>query len=813
MDTFLKDVKFALRMVRQAPGFSIVAIVTLALGIGANTAMFSVVRTVLMRPLPFPEPDRIMAVGSTNNSKTISSDSLPDFLDDRARNKSFEHLAMYFTSDKTLTGTGDPLHIQATVVSAGFFETLGVRPALGRTFTLEEEQPGQHVTILSDSMWHSRFGGDPKIIGRTVGIDGRSYVVVGVMPAGFEFPIESSPRDLWITYSRYAEKDMPDDTPITTQRGAHFIQMVGRLKPGVSPLQAQAEMSGIVQSLAQQYPDTNSRRTGAIVNPQLEALVGETRPALLILLAAVAFVLMIACANIANLLLARSTGRTREIAIRAALGADRFRIIRQLITESIVLAVAGAALGSALASWAVTLLVRLYPSNLPRLAQVSIDAPVLFFTIGITFFSAIASGLFPALDISRTNIEQALRQGGRAGLGVKHKRIRASLVIAETALGMLLLVGAGLLIRSYQRLNRVEPGFSPQGIATANFDLPSSRYDNDKSDRFVRDLLRNLRAQPGVLDVAGVSQLPMGNNHASVSFDIEGKNIPQANRPVADIVSATEHYFETMKIPLLQGRTFDERDQRKSNQVTIVSRSFAEKYFPGENPVGKHIQPGATDSPGPEPWREIVGVVGDVHAAGLSVAPEPTYYVPYPQLIWGAPTIVVRSAASESMVVPEIRNVVHSMDGEIPLFDTRSMDDLMALSIGRERFQTVLLCCFAGIALLLTAVGLYGVMAYLVGQRTREIGIRMALGASRRDVLSMVMGSGTRLAIIGLVLGAIGGLALTRFMQSMLYQVRTHDPLTFAIVAFVLGSVALFASYIPARRAANVDPMVALRYD
>ncbi len=813
MDTLLKDIRFALRTLRKSPGFTVVAIVTLALGIGSNTAMFSVVTAVLLRPLPFPEPDRIMAVASLTESGRGTSESYPDFFDYRQRNRTFENMAAYHSSDETLTGVGEPMHVEANVVTTGFFEALGIQPQLGRTFRFEEEKPGNHVVILSDGMWRNLFHADPNILGKSVNLGGRPYTIIGVMPSGFQFPISSKPRDIWVNMARDAEVDTPGDHPATIQRGAHFIRVTGRLKPGVSREQAVADISSIVNSLKIEHPDSNFHRHNASVRPQLEALIGDNRQALLILLAAVGFVLLIACVNIANLLLARGTGRNREIAIRTALGASRARVVRQLVTESLLLSLVGAAVGVVAASWGVSTLVKFYPQNLPRLSEVNIDIRVLAFSLVVAIFSAVLFGLFPALQVTKVNIEESLREGGRAGSSLRHKRFRTTLVVAEMALGVVLLVGAGLLIRSFDRLTKVDPGFNARNVLTLNFDLTSNKYNNEKSDQFVREFFDQLNAQPGIQMAAGTAQLPMSNSYAMITFDVEGRVAPQGQGPAAAIGVVTHRYFETMKIPALQGRTFDERDQRKATPVLIISHSFAEKYFPNENPIGKRLKVGANDQPGEDPWREIVGVVGDIRNFDLSTAPEPMFYMPFPQLIWGAPTIVVHTAIDATAAAPMVRNLLHQMDPELPLYEVRPMEDWLALSIGRQKFQTILLGCFAGIALLLTAVGLYGVMAYSVVQRTREIGIRMALGASRADVLQMVLKGGAQMAAIGLGIGIVGALALTRFMNSMLYEMKSHDPMTFAAVCLLLGAVAMLASYIPARRATKVDPMVALRYE
>jgi predicted permease len=815
MDTVIKDLRYALRLLFKSPGFTTVAVLTLALGIGANAAMFSVVTAVLLRPLPFPEPQRIVAVGPRGQrSGQLNSSSYPDFFDYRARSRSFEHLASYYDSDQTLTGIGDPLHVRAIVASSGFFEALGAQPILGRTFRKEEEQAGQHFVVLSNQMWRERFGADPAIVGRGINLKDRPYTVIGVMPPGFQFPIGSIPSDLWMTMAKDAEGDLPGDTPLTTERGAHFLRLVGRLKPGISPEQAETEMSGHIQSLTREYPDTNTGYGGAYVRPQLETLVGDTRKPLYILLAAVGLVLLIACANIANLLLARSTGRTREIALRAALGATRMRIVRQLVTEAVLLASGGAVLGLLFSSFGTSAMARLYPSNLPRLQEVGIDYRVTLFAMAVALASAILFGLVPALQVARPRLESALKEGGRSGTsGVHHARLRSVLVVAETALGVILLVGAGLLIRSFQRLQHVDPGFNPHGVLAVNFDLPSIRYRNAGSERFNREFFERLRSQPGVKDAGGVMALPLSGHAMSISFDIEGKNIPQRSQPSAGFYVATPRYFETMQIPLLLGRTFEERDQRSSTKVVIVTKSFADKYFPGEDPVGKHIKPGAGDEPGEAPWREIIGVVADIRSLSLGAPPDPAYYLPLSQLVWGEPTVLVRTAVDPSSILPAVRDVLRQMDPEIPLYDVRTYDDYVALSVGREKFQTILLGLFAGIALLLTAVGLYGVVAYSVMQRTQEIGIRMALGASPRSVLTMLLRHAAILAGVGIGIGLFGSILLTRFLETMLYGIHARDPLTLLTVCVGLAAVALLASYIPARRATKVDPMIALRYE
>ncbi|HKD91162.1 MAG TPA: ABC transporter permease, partial [Terriglobales bacterium] len=647
-------------------------------------------------------------------------------------------------------------------------------------------------------------------------LNGHEFTVVGIMPRGFQFPVRAHGRDMWITFSRWHETENPKDKPQSAQRGLHGLEGVARLKPGVTLEQANSDLSSIAQALKKEFPDTNSRG-GFLAVSMLRYLVGSTRKPLLILLGAVSLVLLIACANVANLLLARSTSRRREIAVRAALGATRGRIIRQLVTESLLLAVIGAGVGIALSSWGLSAVLKLYPQNLPRATQASIDVPVLLFALAIALFTGVLFGLAPALRVSAPNLSETMREGGRtSSAGPAHNRIRSTLVVVQTALGVMLLIGAGLLIRSLERLSHADLGLNPRNLLTGSFDLDETRYHADQLDVFVRQLMDRLRVLPGVVNAGGALPLPMGgDDNWTISFNMLDHPVEERNEPSAGIYLVTDGYLETMRIPLLRGRRFDGRDQRNSAPVMIVTESFAKKFYPNEDPIGKKIKIGAGEGKAREQYktREIVGIVGDIRNSNISEAPEPAYYVPLSQLMFGPPSLVVRTAGEPTALQTTISKTLTSMDPEAPLYNVRTMEDCLALDLGRARFQAVLLGIFAGIALLLTAIGLYGVIAYSVAQRTHEIGVRMALGASRANVLSMVLNRGLQLTLIGIAIGVAGALALAQIIQAMLYEIPPRDPATYFVVCITLGTVALLASYLPALRAARVDPMVALRYE
>jgi len=816
MQPLLQDLRYGLRILWKSPGFTAVAVLTLALGIGANTAIFSIVNGVLLRPLPFANPGQLISIGGfdTRRAPAIPNQavSYPDFADVRARNHSFTDVAAYLDNEYTLTGAGPSLHVNAEFVSASLFHLLGIQPVLGRGFLASEDEPGHLVAALSDEFWRRHFNGDTTVVGRPVNLNGRTYTIIGVMPAGFQFPVRTQARDIWLTFSRLAMTDDPKDTPMTAQRGNESLRVVARLKPGVVLDQANADLSSIARALAAEY----NSHAGLGARYHLEDLVGDTRTPLLVLFGAVGLVLLIACANVANLLLARASGRGREIAIRAALGASRGRVIRQLVAESLALSLAGAVVGIAAASSTLTAILNLYPSNLPRAQEVNIDSRVMLFTVGLAIATGIIFGLAPAMQVSKPNLSEAMREGGRSGTASRgHNRLRSGLVVAQTALGVTLLIGAGLLIRSFNRLSHADLGFNPAHVLTASFDLSETRYNPDQQDRFVQELFNRIRALPGVTAAAGAIPLPLNDDHFVISFNLLDHPVPEANEPSSGFYDVAPGFFETMQIPLVRGRTFDGRDQRNSAPVMIVTQEFARKYFPNEDPIGKRVKIGAGDGVARASYktREIVGVVGDIRNSDLVKPAAAAYYVPLPQLMWGPPTLTIRTQGDPNNITGEIRKILASMDPDAPLYDVRTMEDYLALDLGRARFQSVLLGLFAGIALLLTAVGLYGVMSFTVVQRTSEIGIRMALGANKKDVLRMILARSFSMTGLGLLVGILGAFALTRLLSSLLYEVGPADPLTFVAVALILGTVSLLASYVPAWRAAKVDPMVALRYE
>lgn len=819
MQTVIQDFRYGLRILWKSPGFTAVAVLTLALGIGANTAIFSIVNAVLLRPLPFANPRQLISIGGFDTRHALSipnqSVSYPNFADVRARNHSFADIAAYQDNEYTLTGAGPSLHVNAEVVSASLFHLLGTQPALGRGFLSSEDEPGHLVAVLSDAFWRRHFNGDQAAVGRPVNLNGRTYTVVGIMPAGFQFPVRAQARDIWLTFSRMATPDDPKDTPMTAMRGNDSLNIIARLKPAVTLDQANADLSSITRALAAEYPTSNSY-AGMGARSELENLVGDTRTPLLVLFGAVGLVLLIACVNVANLLLARASGRAREIAIRAALGASRGRVLRQLIAESLTLSLTGAALGIAAARSGLAAILGLYPSNLPRAQDVSVDYRVLLFTVGLAIVTGVIFGLVPALQVAKPNLSRAMREGARSGTaGREHNRLRSGLVIAETAFGVTLLIGAGLLIRSFNRLSHADLGFNPEHLLTASFDLSETRYNSDQQDRFVQELFTRIRALPGVISAAGAIPLPLSDSQFNISFNLLDHPVPVANEPSAAFYVVVPSFFETMQIPLVRGRTFDERDQRNSAPVMIVTQEFAKTYFPGEDPIGRRVKIGAGEGPARANYkiREIVGVVGDIRNSDLARPAAAAYYIPLPQLMWGPPTLTIRTQGDPNAITGEIRKILTSMDPDAPLYSVRTMEDYLALDLGRARFQTVLLGLFAAIALLLTAVGLYGVMSYTVVQRTSEIGIRMALGANKKEVLGMIFARSFSMTGIGLLLGVLGAFVLSRLLSSLLYEVKPADPLTFIAVVLVLGAVSLLASYVPARRAARVDPMVALRHE
>jgi putative ABC transport system permease protein len=813
MNTLFQDIRYGLRMLLKSPSVSIVATIALALGIGANTAIFSVVNAVLLRPLPFPNSDALMTLFEKDQTRGVvhGSYSYPNFFDLRDQNHVFDHVACYHDNDFIMTGRGEPVHLQGGMVSADLFSVLGTTPMLGRTFLPDEDKPTEtgRVVILSQRLFASRFNSDAGIINQTITLDSKSYTVIGVMPRGFEFPIQNEPLDLWTTIS----DDAAGKSPITAQRGAHFLHVIGRLKPGVTTEQAQAEADAIAARLEQQYPDTNTHK-GINVESTLKALVGDVRPALLILLGAVACVLLIACANVANLLLARAMTRHKEMAIRSALGASRFRVVRQLLTESVLLSLIGGLLGLGLAVWWSDLLITLGKEDIPRAMQVGLDWRVLTFTLGVSLLTGVVFGSVPALHMSKTELTESLKEGRGFGGGARRNRIRGVLVVAELAIAVVLLVGAGLLIQSLWRLHHVSPGLNPQNVLTFNVSLPDVRYPSEKQARFYNDLTTRIASLPDVQSASAVLPLPLSGDRFSISFQIEGRPVARKDEPSSDMFVITPNYFRTMGIPILKGRDFEQRDEHKSTPVIIVNQSFAKQYFPGEDPIGKRIHPGiSTWDDEKSMMREIVGVVADIRNRALSTEPKPAYYMPQSQVPFGQLVVVVKAARDPHSLVGSVTREVRALDQELPVFSVKTMEEYIAASVAAPRFNTTLLSIFAAVALVLTIIGLYGVMSYSVAQRTNEIGIRMALGAQARDVLTLIGRQAITLVLIGLAIGLAGALALTRLLATLLFGVTTKDPATFAAIALLLSIVAILACYIPAWRATKVDPLEALRYE
>jgi len=811
MGTFGQDIKYGIRMLLKSPGLSIVATIALALGIGANTAIFSVVNAVLLKPLPFPNSDALMRVYEKDQRRGLlrGAYSYPNFFDLREQNHVFEHVAAYHDGDFIMTGRGEPVRISGGVVTADLFSVLGTAPVLGRTFLPNEDKPTEtgRVVVLSERLFASRFNSDASVLNKQITLDGKQYTVVGVMPHAFEFPIQNEPLDLWTTIA----DDAAGDSPVTAQRGAHFLRVIARLKPGVTESQAQAEADTIAARLEQQYPDENTHK-GIHVESALKALVGDIRQALLILLGAVACVLLIACANVANLLLARAMTRHKEMAVRSALGASRLRVVRQLLTESVLLSLAGGVLGLILAVWWSDLLIALGKKDIPRAIQIGLDWRVLGFTLGVSVLTGLVFGLVPALHLSKTQLTESLKEGRGAGAGARKNRVRGVLVVAELAIAVVLLVGAGLLIQSLWRLQHVNPGLQPENILTFNLSLPDVRYPSEKQVRFYRDLIVRMRSLPGVQSASAVMPLPLSGDRFSISFQIEGRPVAPKDEPSADLFIAETNYFRTMGIPIIKGRDFEDRDQHTSTPVIIITEQFARQYFPGENPVGKRIHPGiSTWDNEDSTMREIIGVAGDVRNRALNTEPKPAYYMPQSQLPFTQLIAVVKSTNDPRALTGSLTREVRAMDPELPVFSVKTMEEYISSSVAAPRFNTTLLSIFAAVALVLTIIGLYGVMSYSVAQRTNEIGIRMALGAQTRDVLGLIVKDGMKLVLLGLVLGISGALGLTRLLSTLLFGVTTRDPVTFVAIAALLSFVAILACYIPAWRATRVDPLEALR--
>ncbi|HYY56574.1 MAG TPA: ABC transporter permease [Pyrinomonadaceae bacterium] len=811
MGTLWQDLRYGLRTLSKTPGFTLAAVLALALGIGANSAIFSVANAVLLKPLPYSEPERLVMIWGDLFKPGLDEigASAPEFNDYREQGHVFESLACYTEGGFNLSGEGEPERISGAYVSADLFPLLGVGPTLGRTFAVEEDQPGRdQVVVLSHSLWQRRFAADRSIVGKTVGINGKSMTVVGVMPSAFQFPDREV--EIWKPLALDAE-DRSEQS-----RGSHYLNVIARLKPGVSVEQAQAEIKGIAERIRQQHPDQYDNGFGAKIVSRHEQVVGPIRPVLLILLGTVGFVLLIACANVANLLFARAATREREMAIRTALGAGRWRIVRQLLTESLLLSLAGGAGGLLLALWGVDLLVALAPVDIPRLSEVRLDGRVLGFTLLVSLLTGGLFGLAPALRLSKPDLQESLKDGARgAGEGFRRQRMRNLLVVSEVALSLVLLIGAGLMIRSFLQVQKISPGFNPDRVLTMRLSLPQSKYAEAKQQRaFFEQLTARVSALPGVESVGAVNFLPMSKSGNMWSFAIEGRG--NAVGPNLHFRMISPDYFRTLSIPLDRGRQFTEQDREGAPPVAVINETMARTFFPGEDPLGKRIKLASMTSP--FPWLAVVGVVGDVKHYGLDEETKPELYVSYlqpllPNFNVSSLFLAVRTTAEPAGLAAAVRREVAVLDKDQPVADIKTMEERLSESVAPRRFNMLLLAIFAALALILAAVGIYGVMSYSVTQRTHEIGVRMALGAQGSDVLRLVVGQGMILALAGVALGLLGAFALTRVMKTLLFNVSASDPLTFAGVAFVLSAVALLACLIPARRATRVDPMEALRYE
>jgi predicted permease len=811
LETFWQDLRYGARMLRKQPGFSLIAVLTLALGIGANTAIFSVVNAVLVKPLLYPHSDLVVQIWQTNPRANRWGEwiSYPAFVDYRRQNRVFEDIGAYRTWLWNITGGDHPEVLRGARVTSNLFSVLSVQPMLGRSFLPEEEQPGRNqVVILSYGFWQRRFGSDPALVGKTVTIDGLNHTVVGVMPPGFDLPYNVSSAvfasDAWIP---------PGDDPELEDRGSPNYRVLARLKPGITIQQAQANIEAIALGLAEQYPE-NREMSATVVGLQ-QNLVKEARPTLLLLLGAVGFVLLIACANVANLQLTRTTARQKEAAIRLALGASRLQLIRQLLTESMLLALLGGAAGLLLAIWGVEFLVRLGP-DIPRLQDTSIDPRVISFTLVLSLATGVIFGMAPAFQGSRIDLNETLKESGiRAQAGSGRGRTRSLLVITEMALALMLLISAGLFIQSFMRLQKVDPGFNPHGVLTAYIMLPSSKYTEPRRQAaFFKEVINRIEALPGVEAVGGASSMPFTGTNDAGYFRIEGIPERRAGDPLieAEQPKITPGYIRAMEIPVLMGRSFNWADNENSPQVAVVSEALVQLYWPNEDPIGKRLSIN-NDSDGKPVWRQIVGVVKDVKHDGLAKQPRPVIFSPLLQYPVPYTILAIRTHTDPSSLSPAIRRAVTAVDSEQPIFRINTMERFISDSVSDSRFQTQLLTVFAAVALALAAVGIYGVVGYSVNQRTHEIGIRLALGARQRDVLKMVVKQGMELATTGVVIGLAGAFALTRLMKDFLFGVNASDPLTFGVIALILTLIALLACYFPARRATKVDPLVALRYE
>jgi putative ABC transport system permease protein len=807
MDTLSNDVRYALRRLLKSPGFAAVVILTLGLGIGANSAIFSVVNAVVFRSLPYPKPDRLVRLFQVGDDGGMSTFTPMNYLDAQAGMHALESSAAYTGAGFTLTSDGEPERLEGAEASASFFDVLGVRPALGRGFLPDENQPGRtHVAVISHSLWTRRFNADRAVIGRSIVLNSEPHTVIGVMPEGFAYPTK---REVW-TPLEY-------DTDFTQKsRGAWYLSIIGRLKPAATVEQAATEIAAIGRRLETEFPETNLNVKMTVVGLH-SYLTGDIKPKLLVLLAAVGFVLLIACANVANLLLARAAAREGEIALRAALGAGRGRLMQQLLTESVVLAIGGGLLGLLLAVLGTKLLLSLQPAGIPRLEVVRVDGAVIAFTAFIALATGIVFGMIPAFQATRGDLVSSLKEGGKGALASRRAgRMREVLVVTEIALAVMLLAGAGLLMRSFARLQSVNPGFRAAQSLTFRTALPAAAYRGEpERASFYQRALERVTALPGVTSAGAISALPLSGSSFGFTFEIEGDAPPRpGEEPAMQTRVVTPDFFKAMGVPLLRGRGFTAADNANSQQVVLLSEAAVKRYFPNSNPIGRRITLGWGRGPGRlANGGEVVGIVGSVKQFGLDEAEQPEIYIPHAQTPMGGMSFVVHTAVEPTTLADAVRRELRSLDPSLPVTALEPLEAVVARSISQPRFYMLVLGIFAAVALVLASIGIFGVVSYAVSQRTREMGIRIALGASRERVLRMVLGNAMRLALAGVVVGLLASIALSRTLASLLFDLSPTDPMTFAAVGIGLSVVALLASYLPAWRATRVDPVVALRAD
>jgi len=802
MQDFLADLRYGVRRLLQSPGFAIVAIIALGLGIGANTAIFSLVDRVLIRPMPYADPDRLVTLWEDASYINFprNTPAVANFMDWKKQNQVFTDLSGSRDRAGSLTGDGQPETVLGGAVTINLFDVLGVQPILGRAFTQEDDRPGVNVIILSYGLWQSRYGGDPGVIGRGILMNDARTTIIGVMPPGFTLPKR---KTQFLSPAQFTPQ-------MLNNRKSHLLSVIARLKPGITLARAQSDMTQIARRLAQQYPDTN-KQLGAVVVPLKDQIIGNTGTALLVLLTAAGCVLLIACANVANLLLAKAAAREREMAIRTAMGAARGRLIRQMVTESALLAIAGGALGLILARLSMRILVALIPTGLPGASQLTIDGRLLAFTLGVSLLTGLVFGIAPALETTRLEVAEKLKEGGRAGVGGKRRHFRDALVIAEVALALILLVSAGLLLQTLRNLHAIDAGFNPGNILTMSTRLPSPKYaDPLKRLAYFDAVVERIRGLPGVVGAGFTSNLPFTSQGYTSSFLIEERPLAPGTSQDALYREVTNDYLQTLRARLLEGRFFGNDDRANSLPVVIINETFKKQFWPNESPLGKRVQTSGDKTP----WQTIIGVVADVRERGLELDMKPAVYLPVVQLPfgWNNPhQLAIRTSMDPHLIAKAARETIWAVDRDQPIADVRTMEDIIDLEVANHKQQTALLGTFAALALVLASLGIYGVLSYAVTQRTREIGVRVALGASTGEVTRMVVGQGIALTALGIALGTGAALAVTQSMTKLLVGVRAADPVIYVAVAALLSIVALVACYVPAARAARVDPMIALR--